>query len=104
METFGSRLRMIRSERGLTQEELAFEVGVTKGAISQWERDGTEPNFAALTVIRRVLGVSLDELIVGHNARAAAEATLKPKEMDLLALFRNLSSKQRAALLTLLNL
>jgi HTH-type transcriptional regulator, cell division transcriptional repressor len=104
MNTFGSRLKAFRVERGLTQENIAHEVGVSIGAISQWERDGTEPNFAALTAIRRVLGVSLDELIIGPDARAAEEATLKPKEMDLLALFRSLSPKQRAALLTLLNL
>lgn len=104
METFGSRLRVLRVDRGLTQEQLALEVGVGKGAISQWERDGTEPSFAALTTIARVLGVSLDELILGPHAAPTAESILKPKEAELLALFRSLPAKKRAAVLALLDL
>ncbi|MCQ4167459.1 helix-turn-helix domain-containing protein [Tahibacter harae] len=104
MDTFGSRMKALRSERGLTQEDLAHEVGVTKGAISQWERDGTEPNFAALAVIARTLGVSLDGLILGPAATFTAEASLTTKEAELLALFRSLSAKKRTALLVLLDL
>lgn len=104
MKTFGSRLKAFRTDRGLTQEEVANEVGVTIGAVSQWERDGTEPGFAALATIARLLGVSLDELILGPHATPKGESTLKPKEAELLALFRRLPAKKRAAVLALLDL
>jgi len=104
MTTFGTRLKAYRQERGLTQEAVSLEVGVSIAAISQWERDGTEPNFAALAVIARTLGVSLDELILGPASALTAEATLKPKEAELLALFRSLPAKKRTALLALLDL
>ena len=40
---FGKRLRELRENRGLTQDELAKELGVTKGAVSNWEKNVRKP-------------------------------------------------------------
>ena len=52
----GKKLRRLRKSRGLTLEELAEKVGLTKGFLSQIERDKASPSIAALKAILDVLG------------------------------------------------
>jgi transcriptional regulator with XRE-family HTH domain len=46
--SFGSKLRALRKERGLTQEELANQAGLSKNGISMIERDENSPSVATL--------------------------------------------------------
>ncbi len=63
METkLGTRLRFLRHERGLTQDALASQLGVTYQAVSKWENDTTMPDVAMLPMIAMVLGVTIDAL------------------------------------------
>ncbi len=55
----GSKIRQIRLQRDLTQEELASRCELTKGYISQLENDLASPSIATLMDILNVLGVSL---------------------------------------------
>lgn len=55
----GEKLRRLRKENGLTQEELANRAYLTKGFISQLERDLTSPSIVTLKSILDVLGVDL---------------------------------------------
>ncbi len=52
----GKKLRRLRRSRGLTLEELAERAGLTKGFLSQIERDKTSPSVSALKAILDVLG------------------------------------------------
>ena len=52
----GEKLRRLRSSNSLTQEELANRAFLTKGFISQLERDQTSPSIATLKDILDVLG------------------------------------------------
>ncbi len=52
----GKKLRRLRRTKGLTLEELAERAGLTKGFLSQIERDKTSPSIAALKAILDVLG------------------------------------------------
>jgi transcriptional regulator with XRE-family HTH domain len=61
--TTGDRIRRARIARSLTQEALARLVDVTVGQVSKWERAVDEPSLDSLRILRRVLGVSWDELI-----------------------------------------
>lgn len=62
----GTRIRVLRNAKFLTQEELGDLVGVTKGAVSQWEGDKTE-NIKLQTFLRLldVLGTKFEYLIFG---------------------------------------
>ncbi|MEG1528176.1 MAG: helix-turn-helix domain-containing protein [Clostridia bacterium] len=55
----GAKIKQIRLQRGLTQEELASRCELTKGYISQLENDLASPSIATLVDILNILGVSL---------------------------------------------
>lgn len=52
-----------RKAKGLTQEQLAKLLGVTQGAVAQWENGLTHPAFNMLPRLAAALGVTVDELI-----------------------------------------
>ena len=54
----GAKIRQIRLQRGLTQEELADRCELTKGFISQLENDVSSPSIATLIDILNILGVT----------------------------------------------
>lgn len=56
-------IRDAREAKGLTQEQFAKLVGVTQGAVAQWENGMTHPSFDKLMKIADVLEVPLDELV-----------------------------------------
>jgi transcriptional regulator with XRE-family HTH domain len=59
MPLIGSKIRGLRLENDLTQEELADRSELTKGFISQLERDRTSPSISTLQDILEVLGTNL---------------------------------------------
>ncbi len=67
----GVRIKQLRQQRGLTQEELASRTELTKGFISQLERDLTSPSIATLMDILEALGTD-----VGSFFRETAEETV----------------------------
>ena len=62
----GSRIQALRKEKGITQEELGREVGVTAQAVSNWECGGT-PDAELLPRIAEYFGVSIDNLFGRTN-------------------------------------
>ena len=68
----GSKIRELRNQKGLTQEELADRCELSKGFISQLENDVTSPSITTLIDILQCLGTNLknffnDEQIVFHD-------------------------------------
>lgn len=57
----GSKLKELRVLKGLTQEELADRAELSKGFISQLERDLTSPSIATLMDILQCLGTTIGE-------------------------------------------
>ncbi len=60
----GQRIKRLRIKNGLTLEELASRCELTKGFISQMERDLTSPSIATLNDITEALGVSMAEFFM----------------------------------------
>ena len=60
---FSEKLKELRKNRGLTQEELANDLYVSRTAISKWESGKGYPNIDSLKVISKYFSVSLDELL-----------------------------------------
>lgn len=62
-----NRLYEYRKNMGLTQEELAEKIGVSRQAVSKWERSEASPDTDNLIELSKVYGVSLDELLKGKE-------------------------------------
>ncbi|MSS62372.1 cupin domain-containing protein [Velocimicrobium porci] len=60
----GHKIKTLRIQKGLTQEELADRAELSKGFISQVERDLTSPSIATLVDILQCLGTNLEEFFV----------------------------------------
>lgn len=60
---FGDKLKKLRTDRGLSQEELAAKIFVTRTAVSKWETKNGYPSIDSLKLITNLFDVTLDELI-----------------------------------------
>ena len=81
--TFGEIIKKLRTDKGLTQDELAEKIYVTRTAISKWESDRGFPNIESLKAISKYFSISLDELLSGEEILAIAENDNKQKERTL---------------------
>ena len=61
----GKQIRKHRAELGLSQEELAERIYVTRQSISNWENERSYPDIRSLVLLSTVFGVSLDILVKG---------------------------------------
>lgn len=59
----GSNISALRKKRGMTQEDLANELGVSAQAVSKWENNSSCPDVSLLTKIADIFGVSVDSLL-----------------------------------------
>ena len=80
---FNEKLQELRKQRGLTQEELAEALYVSRTAISKWESGRGYPNIDSLKAISKFFSVSLDELLSGDELLTIAEEEGKQKEKHL---------------------
>lgn len=62
MITCGEQITYLREQNGLTQEELAGKLGISRSALSHYEKNRREPEFQLLSDIADLFGVSLDFL------------------------------------------
>ena len=84
--TFGEKLKKLRTEAHLTQDELAEKLFVSRTAISKWESDRGYPNIESLKAIAKFFSVTVDELLSNDEVLTIAEEDCKRKEKN----FRNL--------------
>ena len=62
---FSEQIKKLRWDQGLTQEELATKIHVTRQAVSNWENDKNLPDLETLIVMSQTFQLSLDQLILG---------------------------------------
>lgn len=80
---FQDKLKELRKNRGLTQEELAQALFVSRTAISKWESGKGYPNIDSLKAISKYFCVSLDDLLSTDEILTIAEEDGKQKERHL---------------------
>lgn len=68
----GKRIKSLRKEKGLTQEELGKIINVTKVSICCYERESRVPTLETLIALAEVFGVDVDYLL-GNDVYAVAE-------------------------------
>jgi len=77
---FNEKLQNLRNQKGLTQEELAEFLFVSRTAISKWESGRGFPNIESLKAISKFFSVSIDELLSGEELLVIAEKDNREKE------------------------
>ena len=77
---FNEKLQKLRTKKGLTQEDLAEVLFVSRTAISKWESGRGYPNIDSLKVIAKFFEVTIDELLSGDELLTIAEEDTKQKE------------------------
>ena len=70
---FHEKLQTLRRQRGLTQEELAAELFVSRTAISKWESGRGYPSIDSLKAISAYFKVSIDDLLSGAEVLTIAQ-------------------------------
>lgn len=77
---FNEKLRNLRKQKGITQEELAEKLFVSRTAVSKWESGKGYPSIDSLKMISKFYSVTVDELLSGDEMLALAEEENKTKE------------------------
>jgi transcriptional regulator with XRE-family HTH domain len=75
-----NRLYEYRKQNSLSQEELAARIGVSRQAVSKWERAESSPDTDNLIELARLYGVSLDDLLFTDEPITKKEAEPEPEE------------------------
>ena len=97
--TFGERLRKLRKERHLTQEELSKKTGIAKQTISNTETDRSYPESETIRLLANVLQVSTSELL-GEDL-LLSDQKLTPREFAMITEFRKLNPAGQKQLIEL---
>ena len=87
---FNERLQELRKTKGLTQEELAQALYVSRTAVSKWESGRGYPSIDSLKEISRFFSVTIDELICSEEIIAAAKDDKERSLHKLIALICSL--------------
>ena len=90
MIELGDNIRKARKKMGLTQEELASQIGVTSQAVSRWESGAGMPDISIIVPLARVLKVSTDTLF-GYEE-------LNQDNAQYMELMKILEEKERGAI------
>ena len=84
----GNKIRELRKQRGITQEQLAESIGISFQAVSKWENNIALPDITLVPVLASYFGVSMDELFdfnlkeIEHAVRIITEKAYQYRESD----------------------
>lgn len=91
----GDNIKRIRTARGITQAQLADRVGVSEKTVSSWEVNRTEPSYAYMVSIAKVLNCQKSDLL--------GDATVSADDILLLKKFHSLDAYGKRNVLMILN-
>ena len=63
MDKFAERLKELRAEKGITQDRLAQETGLSQAALANWENGKRSPSAAVIITLAKYFGVTTDYLL-----------------------------------------
>lgn len=78
--SLGETIYRLRTEKNLSQGDLAERLEVSRQSVSKWENDSAVPDLAKIVKLSEVFEVSLDELVKGENASQHWENALLQEE------------------------
>ena len=78
--TFGEKLQSLRQRAGMSQDQLAERLEVSRQAVSRWERDETMPETDKVVALADIFGVTTDYLLRPQPEQAKPEEKQPPRE------------------------
>jgi transcriptional regulator with XRE-family HTH domain len=100
--SMGSRILEARTRKGLTQEALAEKIGVTKGAVANYENSVSFPKIDILFKLFEVLEVDANYLYQDY-VNFTDNSKLSDEEIDLIIDYRNITQNGKRMVRTVLN-
>lgn len=112
--TVGDRLRYERQKMGLTQEELARSMSVTKNCIGSWEHGRTMPDILILDKLAEIFGIEIKDFLLEPDEQTVSEKRavykvndsapiiLSDKELSIINKMRHMPHDRRKAFEVLL--
>ena len=61
--TIGNKIKLLRTNKGLTQEQLAEQLHISGQAVSKWENETSTPDITMLPILAECFGITIDELM-----------------------------------------
>lgn len=83
-DNLGALISKSRKNKNYTKEDLAEKLGVNVATISKWEKNVVKPSFSNLILITKVLDLTFDELILGHEINKANKKQSDEELADIL--------------------
>ena len=81
-QTLGKRIVQHRKRLGLTQDQLAEQLGVTAQAVSKWENDQSCPDIAMLPKLSEIFGITTDALLGREAPKPVYEAEIVDEDEE----------------------
>ena len=80
--TLGEKIKKLRSEKGLTQKDLADQVHVTFQTVSKWEKDENEPDVSTLRELAKLFDCSMDCLLSEDDIKKEENVSEAPAKQE----------------------
>ena len=81
---FSQKLQLIRKNKGLTQEELAGKLDVSRQAVAKWESGQVYPDISNLIQISKLFNVTVDYLVKDQECTVGCSIIVEQTSIDLL--------------------
>lgn len=96
-ETLGQRIRLLRKQARLTQQEVAEKLGVSRSAVAHWETNREGSVREHLPHLAELLDVPVEVFLTGM-ASQSIQMNVSIDEIDLLKLYRKLTTLERLSI------
>ncbi len=80
-------LKRLRNEKGITQEQLAEKLFISRQSVSSWENDRTQPDIEMLGKLSEIFEVSVEELVYGKKRNTSLETKKTNYSFTLIVVF-----------------
>ena len=94
METIGDKIYNVRKSKGMSQEELASKIGVSRQAISQWETNALNPKLDKILALCELFNVNSDYFLTNAESTIIENEVAKTSEQKACTDFAGLQNNE----------